>query len=201
MCGQSRRNDSRRRKGKCDAEGCCGRGDASTHERHAKFLERAIDAFASGFFGYAEDGTDLDEAALFEKAQDDRFAFVVFQRDDGVVEHGPKLLRIGIRNLGRIVDVHGLGRRFPMLAPLLAANEIGRCELGRDVKPASERGVVKEVGRFSCKGGEDSLRDVFGEMRIAADATQRAGIDERDVEPHEFGKSGFRTLFDVIAEK
>ena len=136
MGGQTDGNTSGGGGGKGQSQSGGGRSDAASGEGCVKLFKRAIDAFTGGFLRHAEDDADLGKRALLKKAHDDGIAVVTLESDDDFIEDRAQIRWVRLCTRRRIFEMHGVGRRFPMFAALLAANEIGRGELSADIKPA-----------------------------------------------------------------
>ena len=66
------------------------------------------------------------------------------------------------------------------------------------VKPASQCAAARERCGLAREVGENRLRHVLRQVRVAVDLPQRSGIDQADVPPHQFGK-GFLGLGPGVA--
>src|SRR5688572_23170510 len=69
------------------------------------------------------------------------------------------------------------------------------------VKPSRERGPVDEDPTLSREIDEDLLRHVFGQMSVAADASQRDRVNKPEVALHQRGECGLGTLLNVASQQ
>jgi hypothetical protein len=73
--------------------------------------------------------------------------------------------------------------------------------MGRGPQPSAEGGTGQQRGRAPRQIGEDNLRDVLGEMRVAAHAAERHGIDEADARLHDLRKGTLRLALDIVPKQ
>ena len=96
--------------------------------------------------------------------------------------------------------MHDVGCGFAVFSAGFATDYFGGRDVRADIVPARKRGVAAERRRFAGEVGENFLGDIFGEMRIAANATNGDGINETEVTLDEFGERVFRAILNIAAE-
>ena len=75
------------------------------------------------------------------------------------------------------------------------ATRQGRGDKSVPMQPAAEHGLALERAGFAREIGEHGLDNVLGEVRVAAGAPERDGINEIDVTADEFPKRRLGPLF------
>src|SRR5206468_7712118 len=97
--------------------------------------------------------------------------------------------------------IHGRGLSFADLAAAFGAQRLRRCEASMPIEPAAEDHIARHRLRLARQVGKNHLRDVLRHVRIAAEPSERRGIDEVDVAFHQFTKRVFVASLDVIPQQ
>ena len=87
-----------------------------------------------------------------------------------------------VRGIVRQV-VHDLGYLFASPPPLFGTHGLGCRVVGASVEPAGQHRTVSQRLGFAREVGEYGLGDIFGQMRVSRQLTQRRGVNEIEVSP------------------
>src|SRR5580698_7555932 len=94
-----------------------------------------------------------------------------------------------------------MGLLFSHLPPSLGAPGLRGGALHGDIEPAGQSGAAGQSRRFARQIGENALADVLGPVGVAAELTQRRGMNPAEMALHELPKSRLRAGFGVLAEQ
>ena len=91
---------------------------------------------------------------------------------------------------------------FLAFAPaVFGADQFARGKMRAGVEPAGQAFAMGQRCGFADEIGENTLRDIVGEVGIAANLPQRSGIDEIDVAADKFGEGVFGFRADVFSKQ
>lgn len=166
----------------------------------AEFFQRAIDTFSRGVFVAAQIFADLREALLFKKTEQQGVAVGFVQAIQRFVEQRADLFPVVIFSFG-FNGVHRHGLLFARAAAAFAPEILPRGKNRGAMQPAGQHDIFGKGRGFAREVGEDELRDVLREMRVAAGLPERGGINERDVARDKFAERGFGTVGGKSAQK
>ncbi len=97
--------------------------------------------------------------------------------------------------------VHREGLLLPHLPAALGPDRFRHGKPRGGVQPADHDFVSGERRGLAREIGENHLRDVLRQGRVAPRLAQRGRVNKIDVPPHELAKRLFRFLLDVAAQK
>jgi hypothetical protein len=94
-----------------------------------------------------------------------------------------------------------MGLLFMGSPPLLGTHHLGCGESGAGVEPSDKHSPVSKFWGFARQIGKNALRDVVGEMPVAANAAQCGKIYHIDMPANELGEGLIRAIIDILAQQ
>ena len=93
----------------------------------------------------------------------------------------------------RSTILHRFAHKFflPVAPAVFRSRDFRGGKMRAGVKPAGQRFAARERTGLAREVGEDGLRHILRQMRVAVDLPQRGGIDEIDVPADQFGEGVF----------
>lgn len=198
--GESRRH-ARRRLGREGRGERRARGrDTPAREQHADFFQRAVDAHARRILAYRQLGPQGGKRPPPEEAQQHRLSIGWAQRAQRLVDHGAHAVPVAGGHFGRQF-LHGVGLLLALSPAAVRPHRLRRRVMRAQVEPAGERAVPHEPRRLAGEIGENALRHILRQMRIAADVPQRRGIHHAEVALDQRGKGRLGIFTGVALQK